>query len=249
MWTVRGIEALVEVDQPAWPQLRRLIDEATEVRSIPAEPHKGRETLYRLQVTARSPMGAVALHCGALLVEHGWLRILGAGTTGLDDLASINGLGDPASAEGPPGFLVVAYDVLGGIWAVNGGDLPGDPGEVCFWGPDTLSWSPVGGGYGVFLEWALAGHTADFYAELRWPDWEREVDRLNLDEGLSVFPPPWSQEGQDLGAATRKAVPLRELLAFNQDMAEQLGRANAGPVQLVVRDEDHHTRLPDLGPR
>ena len=237
MGNVRAIEELTDVEQPAWPQIRRLIEQSTVAWSTPAESDTGRETLYRLQITARSPMGAVALHCGAIFVEDGWLRILGAGATGLDDLAGVNGLGDPASTQGPPGHLVVAYDVLGGIWAVNGGDLPGEPGEVCYWGPDTLSWSPIGGGYGAFLEWALDGRTADFYSELRWPDWEREVVRLNLNEGLSVFPPPWSEEGQDLGAATRKAVPFHELLAFNQDMAEQLGGADAGPAQLMVRGD------------
>lgn len=62
------------------------------------------------------------------IVDSGWLRVLGAGTPGLPDLATVNDLGHPADTQGAPGLLVVAYDVLGGIGAVNGGALPGNPG-------------------------------------------------------------------------------------------------------------------------
>ena len=33
--------------------------------------------LSRLQVTARSMMGALALSSGGMLVDHGWVRLLG----------------------------------------------------------------------------------------------------------------------------------------------------------------------------
>ena len=134
-------------------------------------------------------------------------------------------------------MLVVAYDVLGGIWAINGGALPGDPGEVSYWGPDDLAWTSVLDGYGSFLQWAFEGGTADFYSELRWTGWEQEVDPLALDHGLHVHPPLWSQEGQDIAAASRKPVPFVELLASNQEMADQLNATGAGTVALQVGDE------------
>ncbi len=37
----------------------------------------------------------------------------------------------------PPGCLVVGHDVVGGTFAINGGALPCDLGEVCYFGPDT----------------------------------------------------------------------------------------------------------------
>jgi hypothetical protein len=57
-------------------------------------------------------LGAVALNCGGLLIDHGWLRILGGGGRGLPDLATVNGLGDPANTPGPPPYLTVAFDEL-----------------------------------------------------------------------------------------------------------------------------------------
>ena len=83
-----------------------------------------------MQVTTRSALGG-------LLVDDGWLRILGGRTDQLVDLATIDGLDDPNEQVGPRGHLVVGQDVLGGYFAINGGDLPADPGEIAYWGPDT----------------------------------------------------------------------------------------------------------------
>ena len=51
-----------------------------------------------------------------------------------------------------------------------------------------------------------------------WP-----VVRSLVDEGLSIWPPPFTREGQDIGAASRRPVPITELLAFYDDAARQLG--------------------------
>jgi hypothetical protein len=54
-------------------------------------------------------------------------------------------------------WLTVGFDVLGGRFAVNGGGLPGQPGEVCYWGPDTLAWTALGAGYSQFARMVLSG--------------------------------------------------------------------------------------------
>lgn len=121
---------------PAWPQWLELVRLALAPAVVlPIARQAGLEVLFRLQVTARS-MGALALNSGGL-------RLLGGGSGELPDLAAANGLGPPG-ASGPPPWLTVGFDVLGGRFAVNGGGLPGQPGEVCYWGPDTLAWTPLG---------------------------------------------------------------------------------------------------------
>jgi Protein of unknown function DUF2625 len=125
---VRGLEALIQVDDPAWPALTDLFARSTvPVRVLPlGDPAAGPTTLYRLQVTARSFLGALALNCGGVLVDDGWVRLLGGGTTvggddasGLPDLATANGLGDPEPARCAPSTLIVGFDVLGGTFAIN----------------------------------------------------------------------------------------------------------------------------------
>ncbi|WP_198161762.1 DUF2625 family protein [Nocardia puris] len=223
MSTVRPVEDLIHVDDPAWPGLRsEIASAAIPITVLPIEPAQGQSVLFRLQVTAWSTLGALALHTGGIVAEHGWLRILGGGYDGLPDLATANGMGEPGG--GAPGALTVAVDALGGRFAVNGGALPGEPGEICYFGPETLRWEPIGGGHSAFLSWVLSGGHADFYEGMRWPGWAGEVGRLRLDQGLSVVPPLWSAEGRaGIAAADRRPVPIGELLALHTDIAAQLG--------------------------
>jgi hypothetical protein len=206
------------VSDPAWPQIQALIEGApSSVRVLTADEARRDVALEALQVTTASFLGAVVGECGALLVDHGWLRILGAGAAGLPGVHEANVL-----AGGPPPLLVVALDVLGGRFAINGGGLDAPLGEVCYWGPDTLDWSPIGGGHSAFITWALSEATTEFYSSLRWPGWQEEVSTLAPDSGLSLMPPPFTVEGRETARASRSPVPISELHAFYTDLARQL---------------------------
>jgi len=122
----------------------------------------------------------------------------------------------------------VAYDVLGGRFAINGGSLPGDPGGMCYWAPDTLDWSPLGGGHTAFVEWVLTGGLGGFYSGLRWPGWDSEVRELSPRQGLACYPPPFTVEGRNLADADRRPVPFAEVLDFYADMGEQLASTEDG---------------------
>ncbi len=206
----RSAAELAATDDPAWPLVRAWVEGSADARVLPASGGSGERTLYRLQVSARSSLGALALNCGGIVVQSGWLRLLGAGHEGLRDLATANGVDRPGGRDRLD-WLVVAQDVLGGEFAVNGGGLPGREGEVAYWGPDTLDWTPLGVGHSGFVEWALSPVSVGFFDELRWPGWQDESAALGLDEGIAAFPPPFSPEGRDLGAARRRPVPMAEL--------------------------------------
>lgn len=223
MTSIRSADELLNVDTPAWPRLRTLLSNtAVDVRVLPADDSARRNILYRLQETAASTLGAIASNCGTLVLDHGWIRILGAGAVGIDDLATANALGDPDHRAAPPGHLVIGYDVLGGVFAINHDDLPAQAGEVCYWGPDTLEWTPLGIGHTAFIEWLLNSGVADFYREFRWPGWEAEVSALSIDEGISVYPFLFTAEGRNIATAARKAVPFQELLNLNEHLAQSL---------------------------
>src|SRR5512133_3516948 len=91
-----GVRPLGELlsDEPAWPLVESWVAEAVnDVRVLPTDRERGEEALQLLQVATRSPLGAVALETGGLLVDHRWIRILGAGgETMRSSLASWNGL-------------------------------------------------------------------------------------------------------------------------------------------------------------
>ncbi|WP_265523011.1 DUF2625 family protein [Oerskovia flava] len=211
---------LADVDDPAWPRLRELIDTAPSTRALPVSSAQGLRTLESLQVTARSTLGALALNCGAITADHGWFRLLGGGGDGLPDLATANQL-SPDNPTPPP-YMLVGYDAVGGRFAIDGGGLGVAPGQVCYFGPDTLQWDGLGGGHSAFVEAVITGAMGETFADLRWSTWQRDVEALGPDQGFSMYPPPFSEEGRDLDNVSRRPVPLSELFAFYDEASAKL---------------------------
>uniref|UniRef100_A0A060TDV9 ARAD1D51084p n=1 Tax=Blastobotrys adeninivorans TaxID=409370 RepID=A0A060TDV9_BLAAD len=209
---------LADVDDPAWPELEASIKESqvpVEVVSIP--PDQGRTVLHQLQVTARSTLGALALNTGGVLIDHGWLRILGGGSQDLPSLATASNLDSAGEGSGPLGYVTVAFDVLGGHFAIDSGGLGLDYGKVCYWGPDTLKWSSLGVGPSTFVDWALSKEgLASFYKDLRWEGWQDEVKGVALSQGITVFPFLFTAEAYPVANASRRVVPFHEVLAFSK---------------------------------
>jgi hypothetical protein len=197
-----------------------------DVKTLAGEPAAGAATLRRLGVTSRSALGAITLHSGGWLVDHGWIRVLGGTPSpGFPDIASASGVARDAS--GPPAApgLLVAYDVLGGEFAINGGGLTGQPGGICYHAPDSLKWEPFGAGHTDFVHWVLDGDHALFYDGYRWDGWESDTEALAPDQAWSFYPFMWTREF-DPQTASRRAVPLREVLAANADLSRQLPNAH-----------------------
>ncbi len=235
MIAIRPAGELAGVLDPAWPEwleLTRLAPVPAVV--LPVARQAGLEVLFRLQVTARSMLGALALNSGGMLADHGWVRLLGGGSEGLPDLAAANGLGPPGGS-GPPPWLTVGSDVLGGRFAVNGGGLPGQPGEVCYWGPDTLAWTALGGSYSQFVRMVLSGGLAGFYQDLRWPGWQEEVAVLGPGQGISVYPFLFTAQSRPIAQASRRPVPFAELLGVHAEAERQLSRLPPGsPIHVTI---------------
>ncbi|GHJ48801.1 hypothetical protein Cs7R123_61430 [Catellatospora sp. TT07R-123] len=203
------------MQQSAWPEVLEAVAGAPyPVEVLPADPERARRCLDGLEITERSWLGAVTLHSGGLLIDHGWLRVLGGGTDTLPDVL--------AEADPSRGGLVIAYDVLGGIfiWAPAG---PGAAPTVHYFAPDSLRWEDLDLGYGQWLGAMLSGALTGFAEGLRWPGWAEEVAQARPDQGINTFPPLWTKEGKDLSAVSRKAIPLTELVSYHQHCVEQLG--------------------------
>lgn len=224
---MRGISELTETKEPAWPDVQTWVHAAkVATEALPVVRRDGEKTLLALQVTARSPMGAIALESGGLLVDHGWIRFLGGGCRRMKaTLATWNALDGKTTM--PPPYLVVAYDAIGGFFAVNGGGLDGPPGHVFYFGPDSLAWVDIGTGYTGFLQAALQGKLGRLYEGLRWAGWEKDVAAASADQGYSFYPPLFTKEGKK--GASRKLVPMTELWTLEMDMKRQLDAKGGAP--------------------
>jgi hypothetical protein len=120
--------------------------------------------------------------------------------------------------------VIVADDVVGGAFAINGGALGPARGSVHYFAPDRLAWEDLGVGHSAFVSRAFSGDLATFYVKLRWPGWQAEVEQLQGDRALSLYPPPWSAEGADISRVSRGVVPAAELWRLQADFAAQLAR-------------------------
>lgn len=224
---MKSLRELVQVDDPAWPEVQRLISRCPHpVEVLEPDTDHREHVLLTMQNSLGSTLGAVIWHTGGVLVDHGWLRILGSGCRQLqrDVLHWAAHLGWWSARDLPPRAPLVAEDVLGGLFALNWGQIDPDTGlnEVFYFAPDALAWECLHAGYSAFLSSMLSGGTAEFYRELHWDGWESEVSRLGSDQGVSVWPPPWTKEGKDLSRVRRRPVPIREIVDVQFDIARQL---------------------------
>lgn len=205
---MKTLAELINDADGAMPLIRGWAEQSTQTVDILPPSERRGEVLLGLQVSTRSCMGAVAHDTGGLLLDHGWLRFLGSGHASLPrNLLDWN---DGKSN----GFLLVADDVVGGFFAINGGGLGDDAGCIYYRAPDTLEWESLDIGYSDFLEWSLSERLQQFYAELRWPDWQADVARLDGDQCFSFFPFLWTREGSVTSSA-RTVVGIGEQFAIS----------------------------------
>ena len=147
-------------------------DAAGGAEIVPVDDAAGAARLAELQITVRSPMGAAVRNAEAIVVDHGWLRVLGAGGTerlrdGVNEWSERTGL------------LVVAHDAAGGFFSWD------EERGVLYHAPDTREAEEMGGrAYSPWLEGMLTGNLATFYAGERWPGWEAATAALTGDEGF-----------------------------------------------------------------
>ena len=219
-----SLEELIDDEDPGWPIVEEWIAEATNpVEVLARVPERSEEALLATQVTTRSTMGAVIFESGGILIDHGWLRILGGGSPRLS--RSVPSWNEQVrnATDLPQGMLLIADDVLGGLFALNGGAFDVEPGSTLYFAPDSLGWEDLRIGYSDFLSWASSGDITAFWDGLRWPGWEDDVRALAGDQGFSIYPPLCTEPDLNIASRSRAAVPLAEVIGVNFSLMDQLG--------------------------
>jgi hypothetical protein len=167
-------------------------------------------------------MGAVVHDTGGILIDHGWLRVLGSGHPRLP--RTLPGWNEQVA---PDGFYLVADDAVGGFFALNGGAFGPDLKNLYYFAPDTLDWEPMSMGYSDFLQWAFGGKLDDFYSWIRWPGWQTDAASLPGDRCFAFYPFLFTREGQG-GTGRRETVRVAESWDLQMDLRKQLGPARRG---------------------
>jgi Protein of unknown function DUF2625 len=221
---MRTIDELINKSEPGWALVKQWIDAAkNRVEILPCDTARAKNALYQTQVTTRSPMGAIIYTSGGLLVDNGWIRILGSGSKKLDRSLPEWNKGKSFNEYGEkPSFLLVADDVVGGFFAVNGGALGTDPGKVYYLSPDNLKWEPMKLSYTDFLLFCFNSDLEAFYNGLRWNNWKDDIYKLDGNQVYNFFPMLWTKEGKDVNKDSKKPIPIDEQYRLNMDFLKQL---------------------------
>lgn len=219
---MRQISELVDDQQSGWRLVQSWIKEAiNHIEVLPVIKSEAERVLFDLQVTTKSPMGAIAYYCGGILVQNGWLRILGSGTdTFRRNISAWNKLNE--EKQRLEGALLIADDVMGGFFAINGGLFDGEIGNIFYLAPDTLEWEDLELKYSEFIYWAFTGDIDKFYETFRWRGWENEIDKVIGDKGISVYPFLWAA-GDEIEKRSRRIVPIEELWGITIDCRKKFG--------------------------
>ncbi|OOF83636.1 hypothetical protein BKG92_02775 [Rodentibacter ratti] len=192
---MQTLEQLISPQYSAWPTLSQWIEQArNHCRVIKKDQPSAERELFTMQMPTSSPMGAVIYETGGILIHHGWLRILGSGSFQLPrGLMDWNFSKSFKESGEKPQYLLVADDVIGGYFALNGGSLGENLGKIYYFSPKDLVWHNLNFTYTEFLAWALNGDLDAFYQGLFWQNWQEEVKQLDGNQ-VFVFTPDLNEE-------------------------------------------------------
>ena len=192
---MQTLEQLSNPKHSAWNTISQWIEQArNHCEVIKKDQSSAERELFTMQMPTSSPIGAVIYETGGILIHHGWLRILGSGSFKLArGLMDWNFSKSFSQSGEKPKYLLVADDVIGGYFALNGGSLGKNLGKIYYFSPKDLSWHDLNFTYTEFLSWGLNGDIDAFYQDLFWQNWQEDIKQLDGNQ-LFVFMPDLSED-------------------------------------------------------
>lgn len=224
------LSELIDPDGNGWEQITKWKESATnKIEVLPKNNARADSALYRMQLSTSSPVGAMIYSCGGMLIDNGWIRILGSGCEQLDRSLPEWNQGKAFSKYGDnPSFLLIADDVFGGFFAINAGAIDKfDVGKVFYYGPNSLKWRTTGLGYSEFIVFCFSGDIEKFYKGFRWRGWQDEVKQLSGNQVISCYPLLWTDAGKDLNS-NRKVVSVQKQWELYQQPKNVTARQGSG---------------------
>ncbi|MDH2925350.1 uncharacterized protein DUF2625 [Nicoletella semolina] len=184
---MRSLEELLD-KQSAWLILRDwFVSAQNHYEILPNCAEEAERALVGMQLSTRSPLGAILYETGGILIDHGWLRLLGAGHEKLPRSLFEWNFGKTFQQSGEqPSYLLVADDAVGGYFAINAGGLGAEMGLIYYHNPKSKTWECLNLSYSEFVGWALAGDLANFYQDLRWDNWQVNIKKLQGHQVLNL---------------------------------------------------------------
>ncbi|MEC4112702.1 DUF2625 family protein [Myroides pelagicus] len=224
---MRKIKELIDPYNYGWTLLKQWIEQSTrQVNVLPIHSKEQTETaLVETQVTTKSILGAIIYHTGGVIVNNGWIRIWGSGSETLNRSIPEWSKGKSfQTLNEVPGYLVIADDVLGGLFCINGGTLGNDIGNIYYFAPDCLDFEPLEVTYSELINFFLLGDIDTFYQDFHWSTETDDLKKLSYDEVFNFMPPLWTKEGKQIENTFKGKINIEEYFNLNVELRLGLNR-------------------------
>jgi len=208
----KSITELVNTNSTEWKAILELKASARNtVEILPKDHLKAETALVESQLSTNTFLGSVIYESGGILVDNGWIRIIGSGSSKLNrNVPGWNKGKTSTTNKVPYTFMLVADDVLGGLYAVKSeGSKSPDSCTVYYYGPNSLKWKPTGFMYRTFISYCFSGNLKRFYDDFRWSGWEQEVAQMDGNQVISCFPLLWTRNALEQ-KSNRKVVAVQK---------------------------------------
>jgi len=220
----KPLSELIITTDSGWPLVQDWIKNAeVAVEVLPRDLPNAENNLLKAQVTTRSPMGAVIYETGGIIIDKGLIRILGSGNKRLNRGMMDWNLNKSYKDDERPKFILIADDIFGGFFALNGGSLSNESlGKVFYLSPDTLKWENLDLSYSEFLNFCFSKKINEFYEDFKWKTFDKDILNFDNDNAFSFYPYLFTEEGKDVEKVSKKAVPIKEIWELYINLQKQL---------------------------
>ncbi len=224
-------DELVSVDHKKWDRLIFISERSkNKVEVLAKDSSRSSMALVQSQLSTSTLLGSMIYNCGGILIDDGWIRILGSGCSRLTrSVPEWNAGKINATRNDEAFYLLVADDVMGGLFAIKSSSKEEleTTGQVFYYGPNGLTWQNTGLSYSAFIDFCFGGNLKDFYDDFRWKGWQEDVKKMDCNTVISCYPMLWTREGLQLKAN-------RKLLAIQTQWNMYQGKNKTGSKQKAV---------------
>jgi len=238
---MKTIQELNAPGKDSWLRIQRMAEHAkNKVEILAPDSVKASVALLQSQFSTNTNLGSIIYNSGGILVDGGWIRILGSGSKRLARSVPEWNAGKISAMRNDEMFyLLVADDVLGGLFAIKASSVEEleSIGQVFYYGPNSLSWQTTGLSYGGFISFCFNGNLKEFYEDFRWKGWQEEVPSIDCNSVISCYPLLWTREGLQMKVN-------RKQLAIQSQWNMYQGKPKPGSKQKAVAQRQPASRPP-----
>ena len=200
-----------------WQEIIKLADKSERnIKVISGNTEVGQEECEKLGISSDSVLYSVVSNSNGIVVDN-WIRFFGQTSSVNNGVYYYN----DNFQKNTSGLFLVASDVVGGLFAINISRFNNE-NHIWYFAPDTLEWECLNMSYDQLLAWSFQGDIDAFYSVMRWQNWIEDVKDINMNQAMLIYPFLWAKEC-DIETASKKIVPVDELININFDYSSKFG--------------------------